>query len=170
MFIKYGHIYILKHTIHLKIQFYNKIIICFRTIQKLTLTDSSKLNEILEDIQNLICSRSGGQPSPVASSPDPSSHPELPGSHIDHLRSAADNLLPITPSPETSSYLSDSLCSSHQQPMHFSTPDKSADYFGGNSSKSMTSSSATADPALKNLLANFDTPTKVLDVSDYSEQ
>ena len=54
--------------------------------------------------------------------------------------------------------------------MHFSTPDKSADYFGGNSSKSMTSSNATADPALKNLLANFDTPTKVLDVSDYSEQ
>ena len=138
--------------------------ILFRTIQKLTLTESSKLNEILEDIQNLICSRTApGHPAPEQPAPMTTSSPE-----------PTCNVNTLTPSPETGSYLKETdsrsvhnnLFSVHTNSMHLSTPDKTAD----SSAKTGFSMSTTAilDPTAKNLLDDFVTPTKVLDISDYS--
>lgn len=121
-----------------------------RTIQKLTLTESSKLNEILEDIQNLICSKAADQRAQM-----PTCSSDLPSNH----------LTVNTPSPETCSFLSESMINVKNQPMHFSTPDKTADPVKTSFSMPTTS---TFDPTAKNLLVDFETPTKVLDVSDYS--
>ena len=114
-----------------------KFIFFFRAIQRITLSESSQLSELLEDIQNIVCSRPAVGHNNPTPSPDPSIH------------------LPITPSPEKTDFYGPlGKTVSEDTKMYFSTPEK-ADEPG--------KTGAFSGP-------DFVTPTKVLDVSDYSTE
>ena len=151
----------------------------FRSVQRLTLTEATQLAETLEDIHNLITSRqqvsihtnSSSLPPTAATMMTPS-----PDSDSSSFLSSTSAAALINSSKRSSSSFSNESSNAilhssttgyyRNQPMFFSTPEKSsADVDLGEPSKAGRS----ADFAAKNImLADFVTPTKVLDVSELS--